>query len=435
MNLDWRQVWTVARREYLTTVRRKAFLLTLLGTPLYFAFVMGLSVGSTSGEVKKSLSQLKAIGVVDSSGLLANAEHTMHSTWTAEDNPFQRGGAKVAVPVEQSFDAEVHYYPDAASAQAAVRAGEIGQALVIPADYLTGGRARRYVRSASAFSEAADRAVGRWLAANLVRGRVDSALAARVARPLEREATFKLDRDGQFVSKSTNDDLGSVFIPMIFGMALGLTIVIGGQYLVQGVVEEKESRILESLLSTLRPSELMAGKLLGLGSVGLTVIVVWGMAALFLLVPAVAMLHLALPAFILPLAVAYFVGGYLLYGSLMLGIGAVTNNMREAQQLSVWFSFANFAPLILLWKVLTSPNGPAATFLSMFPLTAATGMMMRLAVPGASVPLWQIAISLVLQVGAAWYTLVGATRVFRIGMLMYGKTPNLPEILRWARQG
>ncbi|MFI5372460.1 MAG: ABC transporter permease, partial [Candidatus Eisenbacteria bacterium] len=122
------------------------------------------------------------------------------------------------------------------------------------------------------------------------------------------------------------------------------------------------------------------------------------------------------------------------YGSLMIGIGGVTSNMREAQQFSVWFTFANFAPMIALWAILSRPGGPVAVGLSMFPPTAATTMLLRLAVPNSQVPPWQVALSLVLLAGSAWFTLQAAARVFRIGMLLYGKTPNLPEILRWLRQ-
>lgn len=434
MSFDRQRVWTVARREFLATVRRKAFLLTLIGTPLYFGFVTSLTTGSSIGEARKSIQQLKAFGVVDSSGLLASAEHSMRSTFRSSDNPFQRRtpGAK---DEETVFNTDVRFYPDQAHALEAVRSEEIGQALVVPPDYLATGHVRRYVRSSGLFSEAADRAVSRWLASNLVRGRVEPELATRVARPLADESTFKLDKSGEFVAKGDDDELGGVFIPMMFALALGLCITIGGQYLVQGVVEEKESRILESLLCTIRPTELMAGKLFGLGAVGLLVIAVWGGAGLTVAAPALAALHVQLPTFMLPVAILYFVLGYLFYGCLMLGIGAVTNNMREAQQFSVWFSFANFAPLIVLWKIISNPNGGAAMFLSMFPPTAATGMMLRLSSPGAAVPTWQIGLSLALLAFTAWLSLTIASRIFRIGLLMYGKTPNLPEIVRWARQG
>ena len=157
MSLDTGRVWTVARREFLATVRRKAFVLTLIGTPFYFVFMMSITTGSSINAAKKSISQFKAFGVVDSSGLLANAEHTMRSSVRGSDNPFQRRvpGAKEA---EQVFSTYVRFYPDAAAAQNAIRKEEIGQAMIVPADYLLTGHVRRYVRSSSVFSESADRA-------------------------------------------------------------------------------------------------------------------------------------------------------------------------------------------------------------------------------------------------------------------------------------
>jgi ABC-2 type transport system permease protein len=147
-----------------------------------------------------------------------------------------------------------------------------------------------------------------------------------------------------------------------------------------------------------------------------------------------AAMHIAVPLPLLALAVAYFVVGYLFYGSMMVGIGGITNNMREAQQFSIWFTFANFAPMIAIWPILSRPGGPLAIALSMFPPTASTTMLLRLAVPNSQVPPWQVAVSLALLAGTAWITLQFSARVFRIGMLLYGKTPNLPEILRWVRQ-
>jgi ABC-2 type transport system permease protein len=119
----------------------------------------------------------------------------------------------------------------------------------------------------------------------------------------------------------------------------------------------------------------------------------------------------------------------------MIGIGGMTNNMREAQQFSVWFSFLNFMPFVLLVFIIGNPNGALPTALSLFPPTAATTMMLRMASPSASVPAWQIALSLLLLAGAAVAALIASARVFRIGMLLYGKAPTLPEIVRWARRG
>jgi len=109
--------------------------------------------------------------------------------------------------------------------------------------------------------------------------------------------------------------------------------------------------------------------------------------------------------------------------------------MREAQQFSMMFSFANLAPIIVLTQILSKPDGALAVTLSLLPFTAATGMMLRLGTPSSAVPAWQVALSLALLALSGWLVLRGAARVFRIGLLMTGKTPNLPEILRWARAG
>jgi ABC-2 type transport system permease protein len=433
MSLDTSRVMTVARREFFTTIRRKAFLITLVGTPLYFALVTMLSSGTAISEGRKTLKEFHELGVVDSSGLFRDATTEIRSEIQSTRSPmFSRGAPETGLP--QTFRTHVRFYTDQPQAERALRADEISQVLVIPADYLVSGVVRRYSASSNPFSGADGRAVSRWLAASLIRGRVDSLTATRVEKPSEHEKVYTLDKQGQFVQQDDNRDAANVFFPMFFTLIFGLCLTVGGQYLLQGISEEKESRILESLMCTVSPEELMAGKLIGLGSVGLTVVAIWIGMGLMVAGPMLAAMHIAVPPPLLALAVAYFVVGYLFYGSMMVGIGGITNNMREAQQFSIWFTFANFAPMIAIWPILSRPSGPLAIGLSMFPPTASTTMLLRLAVPNSQVPPWQVAVSLALLAGTAWITLLFSARVFRIGMLLYGKTPNLPEILRWVRQ-
>ena len=225
---------------------------------------------------------------------------------------------------------------------------------------------------------------------------------------------------------------------VFLGFLLSLAIVTGGQYLLQGVSEEKESRILESLVCTVSPDELMLGKLIGLGGAGLTLVGIWIVVGLATVASSFAFLDLQLPASLGVLGFVYFLLGYLFYASLMTGIGGITNNLREAQQFAVAFTMMNFVPFYLLVKILNAPNSGVAIGMSLFPPTAATTMMMRLsagAMTGAEIPFWQIALSLALLAGSGALALLLAARVFRLGMLMYGKTPTLPEILKLMRQG
>jgi ABC-2 type transport system permease protein len=423
-------VFTVARREFLSTVRRKAFLLTLLGTPAYFAFVLTISSGSARGERTQALQDLRTIGYVDSSGYFAHSGPKI--TTDIEPGDVNRRDGGLANSKTIRFETSVRSFPDQPTAEAALRAGQVNQIVIIPADYMETGKVRRYARSNNLFSNADRRVVASWLARTLVQGRVDSTLAARVAKPAERERLYALNRAGQFELKDDKRELLDFLLPMFFAMLLGLSIIIGGQYLLQGVSEEKESRILESLLCQVTPSELMAGKLIGLGSVGLLVIATWVGAGGIASGPMLAAMPIQVPLPLIGIAVCYFLLGYIFYGSMMTAISAVTNNMREAQQFSVWFTFANFLPFIMLTRILGHPNAGLAVGLSLFPPTAATAMMLRLTAPSSVVPGWQLALSMALLALTGWLVLRGAARIFRVGLLMYGKTPSLPEILRWA---
>jgi ABC-2 type transport system permease protein len=434
MSLSWRRVLTVARREFLTTVRRKAFMFTVIGTPAYFAFVMWISSAGEMKERNQVLKELSSVGVVDSAGLFSGASSEIRTEVRADEgNLFAKKAPEGAIPA-QSFRTQIRRFPDQGSAEVALRAREISQMVVIPVDYLESGRVRRYARTSSLFSSADKRTVASWLANNLVRGRVDSLLAARVARPAEQELLFTLDKQGRFELKDDRREMVDFMLPFAFSMLLGLCIMIGGQYLLQGVAEEKESRILESLLCTVSAEELMAGKLFGLGAAGLLVVTIWAGTGLSVFGPVLLMAGVHLPPGLLLIALGYFLLGYLFFGSIMTGIGGVTNNMREAQQFAVWFTFMNFAPFIMITFLLGQPNSPLAVGLSLFPPTAAGAMMLRLTAPSSAVPGWQIATSLALLAGAGALALLVAARIFRIGLLMYGKTPTLPEILRWARQ-
>jgi ABC-2 type transport system permease protein len=428
MTLSWKRAWIVARREYLTTVRRKAFLLTLVAMPLYFGGIMLYATRSADSSRIETLRNFTRLAVVDSSGLFAGAPRLI--TTRAAVDPTGAPGR------QETFRTEVRFLPDQASLEAALRAGGERRGLVIAADYLASGRLRRYSRTENLLtSGGGTRAVERWLAQGLLAGRMDSLRVERASWPSVVLDDYALDRDGRFALKDERREAMEFMIPFLFSVLLGTCIITGGQYLLQGLSEEKESRILESLLCTLSADDLLAGKLLGLGAAGLTLVGVWLGAGLALGGPMLAVAHVQVPAALVALALAYFLLGYLFYGGLMTAIGAVTNNMREAQQFAMMFTFAIFLPFILMTSILGSPDGPTAVGLSLFPPTAPTTMLLRLALPSADVPAWQVALSLALLALTCWLVLRGAARVFRIGLLMTGKTPNLPEILRWARAG
>jgi ABC-2 type transport system permease protein len=428
MKFSWARAFTIARREYLTTVRRKAFIFTMIGMPLYFGFVMTMAFKPQMNDRRDSLAKFRTLGVVDSAGLMHGG--TGDIVTDLQVDPFKNPNRS------ESFHTAVRYFDDQRQAEAALRAGQVSQVLVVPSDYLSTGHLRRYSSGGGTFTTStATRPIERWLVHNLLAGSVDSLHMERVTRPTQTMDLYTLNKQNEFELKDDRRELFEFMMPFMFAMLLGLCIVTGGQYLLQGISEEKESRILESLLCTVTAEDLLAGKLLGLGSAGLTLVAVWLTAGAVTAAPSAALLHFSFPPMLLVLAITYFVLGYLFYASLMTGIGAITNNMREAQQFAFMFTFANFVPFIMLTTIMNHPDSGPALVLSLFPPTAPVTMMLRMAIPSSAVPPWQIAVSLGLLATTVWFAIRAAARVFRIGLLLYGKTPNLPEIIRWARSG
>jgi len=219
-------------------------------------------------------------------------------------------------------------------------------------------------------------------------------------------------------------------VPYVLAIFLVMTIFISSGYLLQSVAEEKESRVIEIVISSVRPTELMTGKVAGLGLLGLTQVLIWVISSVGFSGGAVAFLAVAgaasIPARVLILAVVYYVLGYTLYAILMAGVGALGATMQESQQLAGIFSFFATVPYMASGFLFANPNMAFARVLSFFPLTAPTMMMLRL--PLTEVPWIDVAgsiVSLLLSIPAAMWV---STRLFRVGLLIYGKRPTVKEI-------
>jgi ABC-2 type transport system permease protein len=208
-----------------------------------------------------------------------------------------------------------------------------------------------------------------------------------------------------------------------------ISIIGSSGYLLQGVAEEKENRVIEILVSSATTDQLLAGKVLGLCAAGLTQLLIWiciGVA------PAAATFpFLDLRWSQLGVALVFFLLGFLLYGTLMGGCGALGNNYRESQQLSVVWTMSAVSPFFVMTFIMQQPNGTLARVFSYIPLTAPVTMMLR--VSSTAVPLWDIALSAVLLAASLYFFIKLGGKLFRVGVLMYGKRPTLVEIVRWLR--
>jgi ABC-2 type transport system permease protein len=214
-------------------------------------------------------------------------------------------------------------------------------------------------------------------------------------------------------------------------------IMLYGMNVARSIIEEKTSRVFEVLLATIRPEEMMAGKMIGVGGVGLTQVTIWLVAAIVLNSTNIlaqytgSQTHLPLSGLQMLYFVIFFLLGYLLYSSIAAALGAMTNSEQELKQYNMFLALPLACCLFALPAVSAHPNRVFATVMSFVPFCTPLIMFMRISLHSA--PLWQIALSIVDMVVFIGVFLWVASRIYRVGILMYGKKPNLPEILRWIK--
>jgi ABC-2 type transport system permease protein len=239
------------------------------------------------------------------------------------------------------------------------------------------------------------------------------------------------------IDSSSASTLGSFVSAYIMFMLMYVTVLLHGMNVARSIIEEKSSRVFEVLLATIRPEELLAGKILGVGSIGLTQVFLWLATAVLLTSTALmagigaAGLHIALSAAQVVFFFVYFLLGFLLYASIAAALGAMVNSEQELQQFNMILVLPLVACMFVLGAVITSPGGTLATVVSLIPFCAPLIMYLRISI--AMPPVWQIALSLLLLVVAIYAAIWLASRIYRVGILMYGKRPSLPEILRWLK--
>ena len=230
--------------------------------------------------------------------------------------------------------------------------------------------------------------------------------------------------------KFGENNVAGFVLPMGLGIMFLVALMSGAQYLMQAIVDEKENRTMEVVVTSVTPMQLMTGKVIGLGALGLLQVVVWILGAAVAL--ALARINLPFlreaklePGFI-AVSMLMFVLNYLLLGAIMAAVGSTVTDTKQAQSFSSPFVLLAISPEFFIPVILFDPNGLIATGLSLFPLTSPLAMVLRYGL--TAIPNWQIALSLVLMALSAWGAFWLAGRIFRAGMLSYGQRLSLSEI-------
>ena len=260
------------------------------------------------------------------------------------------------------------------------------------------------------------------------RAGIDPEVVQTIRSTQPRGQAMTLEKDG------TEKDAAAGFrkaLPFIFMMLLFTASITGGQYLLMGTLEEKSSRVMEVVLSAISPRELLVGKLLGQGLVGLTTLAVY--VALGLGVADQFNMTGNIPFGTLPWLVVYFVMAYAFFGALMLAVGSAVTEIREAQSLQAPVMMLMMLPFILLVPVLENPSGIVARVGSWIPPITPFIMVMRMSDVAHAPPLWELLATTVLGFAAVAVVVWIAAKIFRVGVLMYGKPPSFLELLKWIR--
>lgn len=394
----------IARFEYWRQVRRRGFLVMTFGLPL----LPLLAIAAAVAIVVLSDRPERAIGYVDEAGIVR---------------------PEVALPLDTAERAiPLRPFADQAAARAAFAAGQVDAYVVIPPEYLDTGAVGVYGRGG--LSDSGDDSLRALLRGSLLADQ-PAERRARAADPLG-ELRYSTPAGGEL---TRGQSALLFFFPFGFGLLFVIVTFSSSSYLLQAVVEEKENRTMEIVLTSVSPRQLLGGKALGLAGLGFTQALVWVLyAALLFGVGGIffaPLRGLSLPADVVLLALAAFVPGYLLLASIMVGIGAMVTSAQEGQQIASVATLLATLPFMLNWAIAASPNGPLAVALSLFPLSAPLALMLRASF--TVVPPWQIAASLALLLGSAALAIVAAARIFRAGMLQYGKRLRVRALLRALR--
>jgi len=412
-----RNMLLIAKREYLEQIRGRAFKLSTVGLPAIFAAIIGIGYVASLG-----LGANKHLVIVADDAALANAirmqllidkDGTPNVDVVSPETPGTRADLVREVQ-SKAIDGFLSIENTAGGVPKATYTAQSS------GDFMTNDRMRKALHDGMVNE-------------GLTGAGMKQAQAEAVVKGVAIE-TFQVKKDGTVVKSNAE---ASFWKGYVMALLLSMTTMIYGLNVARSIIQEKTSRIFEVMLATVKPSDMLAGKLIGVGAVGLTQIAIWLLAGTAIVISpfAAALLtgeyavHFSWAEGVL--FPVYFLLGYLLYSSLFAGLAATCETEQELQMYMplaaapTWLSFA----LIVL--IINDSNSVWSIAASLFPPTAPIIMFLRMA--SEMPPVWQFAVSIGLMVVSIWATLWFSSRLYRVGILMYGKRATLPELVRWLR--
>jgi len=406
-------IWLVARREYLERVRAKSFLIMTILIPL----LMGGAIGGVA-FMSRNMGSGQHIAVVTDNPQFASDIQTEMSDSKGTNKPtvdiYPLSNPTIFTTLNDQLAAKHATLDGYLIVTPAVTTGQRPTFQWVPkveSDVITRARVADAIRGALTREKL--------ITSGMSTAQVDSLLA-----PIELNSKGKSDHAGAAVASAYGMFFLMYFVILFYGMNVA-----------RSIIEEKTSRIFEVLLATVKPTEMLAGKVIGVGAVGLSQVAIWITLALvavkYMSASAGFDMHILPNAGQSALFILFFILGYLLYSSIAAALGAMTNSEQELQQMQIFLMLPLIFCSMIIFQVITNPDGTVAKWASFVPFTAPLIMYTRVIVghPDALAVVASIVI-LILTISVVLWL---ASRIYRVGILMYGKKPNLPEILRWLK--
>lgn len=416
MNLS--KVLAVTKWEYVEKVKTKAFILSMIITPI-FIIAMAVLPGLLA---QKSDDNTKRIGLVDLTDSLSNR------VMSALTNQYKLKNGKpnydiIPVPHNNESPEIMRKRVDKMSLD-----GKFETYIVIGKNVFRDGKCEyrgtnvSNIRDTERFSGTIKNAISEIV---LTHKGIEPGILKEINKTINLKS-IKITKEGE---AKESGFLKTFFTSYIFIILLMMLILMTGQMLIRSLVEEKSNRIIEILVSSCSPTELMAGKILGLSLLGLTQIVLWIVIGVGV---SISFNSDIVSVDNLMLILVFFLLGYLLYASVFVAIGSMSSTEQEAQQFTGYVSMLLVFPIVLAFSAMQDPNSTLIRVLTFIPFLTPTFMILR--IPIQLPPLWEIISTILLMLVSITAMTWIAGKIFRTGILMYGKKPSPKELLRWIRE-
>ena len=421
-----RKLWLIIKREYLTRIQSKGFAIATFAIPLFAVGIFVLAIVLAGRSANRTMK----IAILDYAGGLAPA--------IAQDLDQKLPNGQAAFQVVRKVDGSQPGEKALEEFRTQVRQGQLDGCIVLNKDIMEGKAAEFYTKNPSDFMQTNSirRAVSTAVIARRLSDRgihVDS--VREVIRSVDM-TVMKVSAQGESIEKGQTFIIAMILVTLMY-----TSILLYGVATMRSILEEKSTRTIEILAASVRPFYLLVGKILGVAATGLTQFLIWaitggllvtyGAAMVAAVRPGASSLDLHLPVSTLVYMVIFFLGGYFLYASLYATVGAMVSNDEDAQQMQLPIAAPAILGFMLFNVIIRDPNSTASIALSMIPLFTPILMLLRIALQ--TPPFWQIALSLAICAAGTFAVIKVSAKIYRVGLLMYGKRPTLVELYRWLR--